>query len=674
MKKKQTHDVPSNLTPTKKRVFFLITLSIPVFLLVGTEILLRSLHYGPDLSLFKRHQIRGSEYYLMNPDVKFRYFGELNFAPTTSPEYFPVHKPQGTSRIFCLGGSTTVGYPYWYNGSFSSFLRDRLKATFPRKSVEVINLGMTATNSFTVLDITKELMQYEPDLILVYDGHNEFYGALGVASHQSASTSRFMSMAYLRLIHFRIFQLAKNSVQSIAALLFPSHQSISRSTMMETLARDQYVPAQSPLYDVAFSTFHDNLQEIRGLCQNAGIKLLLGTQVSNLRDHPPFNSANAKTLSTQHATSFHQLQATGAALRATGAIDSAIVALRSAAAIDSTYADTHYQLARCLDAKGKRHEALREYTLARDYDALRFRTDSKFNALIQSMDDGKSSFVADIETAFKAASLDSLIGNNLIVEHLHPNSRGYFLIAQSYARTMRANGILATQQEWTSADTVNETRLWNDRPMTELDERIATRRTEVLTSGWPFKNQFPTVDAIPTTDTLGQIAEKATEGDLDWKGAHEKAISFYTGRRDWKSVESEYKTIINQIPLDLEPFMNLAKLYHEEGRLKELAGVLTASLDVEPTIRAYRTLGDIALENGDAAGALKFYQRMDMFIQTPMEKLQNGYMISLAYSRANEPDMAKARLLELLKLRPDFQPAIELLVKVSGQLRKTPKE
>ena len=78
-----------------------------------------------------------------------------------------------TFRIFCLGGSTATGYPYWYNASFSFFLKTRLKIIFPDKNIEVINLSMTAVNSFTVLDMVKELPEYEPDLILVYDGHNE---------------------------------------------------------------------------------------------------------------------------------------------------------------------------------------------------------------------------------------------------------------------------------------------------------------------------------------------------------------------------------------------------------------------------------------------------------------------------------------------------------------------
>jgi len=65
MRKPKNHD--QSLTPLKKRVFLAITLSFPVVLLVGLELALRWFQYGPDLSLFKLHQIRGQSYYLMNP-------------------------------------------------------------------------------------------------------------------------------------------------------------------------------------------------------------------------------------------------------------------------------------------------------------------------------------------------------------------------------------------------------------------------------------------------------------------------------------------------------------------------------------------------------------------------------------------------------------------------------
>src|SRR6202142_1093292 len=171
----------------KRRIFAGVTLIIPIVILVILELGLRLFRYGPDISLFTPIDAGGKTYLVMNPGVGKRYFPGTGFSPATSLDAFEKEKPPGTLRIFCLGGSTTVGYPYWFNAAFSTFLRYRLPAIFPDRSIEVINLGMTATNSFTVLDIARELGGVSPDCIIVYDGHNEFYGALGVASRESPS-------------------------------------------------------------------------------------------------------------------------------------------------------------------------------------------------------------------------------------------------------------------------------------------------------------------------------------------------------------------------------------------------------------------------------------------------------------------------------------------------------
>src|SRR5450759_2639410 len=104
-KKSQT----PQLTPVRKRIFFVMTISIPVIFFICLELVLRWFNYGPNLSLFGRQEIHGQVYSVMNPDVKFRYFGTMQFTPATSLHYFKMPKPEGVYRIFCLGGSTTCG-------------------------------------------------------------------------------------------------------------------------------------------------------------------------------------------------------------------------------------------------------------------------------------------------------------------------------------------------------------------------------------------------------------------------------------------------------------------------------------------------------------------------------------------------------------------------------------
>jgi hypothetical protein len=158
------------LSPARRRVFFLIAILFPVALLSLVELTLRAAHYCPDLSAFTTETFSGRSYWVLNAGVKSRYFNRVDFSPNTSFDCFSVPKPRGTFRIFCLGGFTTVGYPYGFVGSFSTFLRDRLRRIFPNRSIEVINLGLTATKPYTVNDLAREVVSLEPDLLIVYDG------------------------------------------------------------------------------------------------------------------------------------------------------------------------------------------------------------------------------------------------------------------------------------------------------------------------------------------------------------------------------------------------------------------------------------------------------------------------------------------------------------------------
>ena len=610
-------------------------------------------------------KIHGVDYYTMNPDIKHRYFSQVDFSPNTSPESFLPSKPKETYRIFCLGASTTVGYPYWYNAAFSSFLRDRLQKQFPNKKCEIINLGMTATNSYTVVDIANELVNYEPDLIIVYDGHNEFYGALGIASRETLGSSRLIAKMYLRLIHLQTFQLAQNLVSQIVGIFSASAPAEGRGTMMERLSHGKYIPYGSPTYHDALSIFQENIDDLRNICNEHNIPLMISSQVSNLRGQRPFISGDYPGSTTDAKRQFYSNFESGVNLLNAGHIDSALGVFRALLPFDTLRADVHYYLGQCYNKKNNPVEAFKEYIKARDYDQLRFRASSDMNDLIRKSCTNKNEFFADIEQLFKENSPDSLIGNELIVEHLHPNARGYFLMAKEYARIMKQHQLFATAQEWNNASTINEDELWQQRHVTEFDERLAKRKTEILTASWPFTQAtVPVVSAVKSDDTLGNIVEVVTRGNGNWLDGHQQAANYYLARGDKENAAKEFNTIIDQIPDDIQPYLQLAHIYLELGKLELVKKVLISSLAIEKTILAYRALGDIALNQNKPLDAISYYSAMTMFNQSINEKLQNGYLLAVAQFRAGKNELARNQLLLLLQLKPDFSPAIELLAKI----------
>jgi tetratricopeptide (TPR) repeat protein len=666
----QHRSAQDDLNAFKRKAFLTFTVAFPFFALVLLEVALRVFHYGPDLSLFTTQELHGRTYHIMNPAVRHRYFSQVSFAPSTSPDYFLVPKPAGTYRIFCLGGSTTVGFPYWFNTAFSSFLRDRLQAAFPNRSIEVVNLGMTATNSYTVLDMAGDVLEYEPDLILVYDGHNEFYGALGAASRESLGGSRWLSRLSLKLAHVKTYRLARDVINAFGSLFGNSNDPASRGTMMERLSRGKTIPFGSETYRDGLNAFSANLLELKELCAAHSVPVILGTQVSNLRGQAPFVSSHPPDNSLQHRLQFNLHFNAGLEHRLNGDFEAALASFRTAATLVPDHAEARYRIGQCLDTLGRPSEALPEFVAARDLDELRFRTSSDFNKVIRSLDDGHLMFSADIESVFASASPHGIIGNDLILEHLHPTAYGQFLMARSYAETMRRHNLLSSGAAWSAADTLSDTTLWNHRHMTPVDDRIAARRTEALVTAWPFAPQEMPVSAIPSSDTLGQIADQLARGQIHWKQAHDLAIEFYISRSDTRALEREYRTLINQLPwIDVTPYLRLAHLLLQQQRNHDVCTLLERSLELEPTILAHRALGDIALYERRPADAIPHYRKTFTFPQSAAEQAENGTCLATAFVLSGDTVSARERILAILSAKPDYAPAIELLNRINERHR-----
>ncbi len=118
--------------------------------------------YAP---LFLKHTQPNGEQIFKTAPNKMQWF---------NMQSFPANKAEDVTRIFCIGGSTTYGRPYDDRTSFCGWLRRFLPEVDPTRRWEVINAGGISYASYRVARLMEELADYEPDLFIVYSGHNEF--------------------------------------------------------------------------------------------------------------------------------------------------------------------------------------------------------------------------------------------------------------------------------------------------------------------------------------------------------------------------------------------------------------------------------------------------------------------------------------------------------------------
>ena len=176
--------------------FYGIMIPIPVIFFVGLELVLRYFNYGYDFQQFVSTSNYHKDKIFLNPDIPRKYFFNLKASPSVLPDGFDIQKQQYAFRVFILGESSAAGWPYVPNASFPRHIKRKLELLYPENTIEVINCGMSAINTYTVRDFVPGIIEQNPDLIIIYTGHNEYYGALGAGSSVSLGYSRTLVNTY----------------------------------------------------------------------------------------------------------------------------------------------------------------------------------------------------------------------------------------------------------------------------------------------------------------------------------------------------------------------------------------------------------------------------------------------------------------------------------------------
>ena len=347
--------------------FYAVLIAIPIVLIILIEIFLRVVNYGLDFTEFKLVSSYYPDKLFLNPDLPYKYFLNLENAPSTLPDGFDKVKKKNAYRIFVIGGSTTAGWPYVPNASFSRHLKRRLELIYPETPIEVINCGISAINSYTLLDFVPGILEQKPDLVLIYAGHNEYYGALGAGSSVSLGNSRTLVNTYLWLKDFRITQLLENAITGIYGLFGSddANDETKNETLMARMIGESLIPLNSEIYNDGVEQFEGNLNDILEMLTNAGVPVILGDLTCNTLDLKPFVSVKTDSLPP---------------------------------------AEDIFNKAKQKLGEGKIHEADSLFLYAKELDALRFRAPQKMNEIINKLAKKYNISVVNIDSLFRSKS------------------------------------------------------------------------------------------------------------------------------------------------------------------------------------------------------------------------------------------------------------------------------
>jgi tetratricopeptide (TPR) repeat protein len=651
------------ISPLRQWTFRLLAMSLPLLLLGGVEGGLRLLEVGNPTEFALESDLNGRTVWTDNPRFTWQFFGQ-DLARAIEPFALAPEPADQTVRIFVLGGSAAKGVPEPAFGMarvMEVLLRDR----YPDVKFEVVNAAITACNSHVMLPVARACGELAPDLFVVYLGNNEVVGPYGAGTVFNPFESNLWG------IHTAITLRSLRSVQWLASLTERKGQVWKGMAM--------FLENQVRVGDASLArtqtNFEQNLREIIRHAENASAKVVLSSVGVNLKHSPPFASLHSETLPDNDRQRWDDHFQLGVRNEADEQWERAITAYQAAAAIDDAYAELSFRLARCYSATGDHRAALSAYSKARELDALRFRADTRINAIIRQVakeEAWRGVVFADAEARLAAAAPAGITGNESFYEHVHLNFAGNVTVGRALADAAQE-----AMPVWTQEHRVNGALLSTDKialrmGRTPLDELAEVKEILRMVAEPPFTNQ------LDHESTVESLRSKRTE------------LSAWTqGKKLQQALETQQRAIAEEnSPASLRIYYATALLNHDGDarEAEEVLAKLREELPASPAVLTASTQALLALDRADDAielyeqaitarpwdialrrdlgksfasgGAAKTgYELLSAALELRPNDIQTHLFAGNALQKLGRPLDAIAHFEEALKIKPDYAAA-----------------
>ncbi len=585
---------------------------------------------------------------------------------TTAPnklEYFnaqrfPKAKPAGTFRIFSMGGSSTYGRPYDDTTSPAGWLRELLPALAPDTTWEVINAGGISYASYRVAALMEELLQYDPDLFIVYTGQNEFLEQRTYGDMRAASPARLRVSAVLG--RTRTFSL-------LHSLLKPTQRSDGSryqfpgevdAVLDHTVGPSSY-HRDDELRARILKHFEVNLTRMVSIARSRDAKILFIAPASNLKDCAPFKSQHSDGLDSSELERWSEFYERGKTLEEGGDLDESLAAYRQAEQIDDRFAQLHYRIGRVLFDRNRRAEAAVAFQRALDEDVCPLRAVSEMRKIFPQTAKRLSVPLIDFETLLKNECLRNYghnsLGREFFLDHVHPTIAANRMLAVAVAQRLIREKIIDSDVSWADVDLKRIT----ERIESRIDPRahaVALRNLAKVLN-WAGKHYEAGPLALRALETLPDDPESLflAAAYLKMTGKTDRAIEYYRKTLRHSPDYAEAHQLLGAALLERKEF--------EEAR-KHFAEVLRIHPD---DAHAHHMVGAILAELKRFEEALVYYREA---VRLKPKDANIHYNLAFALAKLGKRTQAISHYTQTIRLNPDDADAhnnLGLLLVEEGQ-------
>ena len=365
---------------------------------------------------------------------------------------FALDKPDDGYRVFVLGGSSVFGFPWGPGVAFTRHLGVALQASHPDRTVEAINAGAMSYGSHRLRILVDELLEYEPDAIVLYTGHNEFvesrfYADLLDRSESLDAARRWWHRSRLVSAVTRVLKPAgpRESGGRLEPATDPGRAlqpgSADTSSLLGLdVERQQTEDVRDAERVEAIARFEDNLGAIVDKARGAGVRVILCTVPSNVGGWQPNQSVFAAELGPLERARVERAVEEARIALGRGDSGRALDEIDRALKIDAGHAGLAYQRGRALLALGQEKAAYAALTRARDLDATPSRAIAPINEVTRALARERDVLLVDLERVFERQAPAGVVGFELIEDYVHPTARGHWLAALNLWQAIEREG------------------------------------------------------------------------------------------------------------------------------------------------------------------------------------------------------------------------------------------
>lgn len=325
--------------------------------------------------------------------------------PAGARSRFAAEKSSGAVRIFILGGAVTRAYDPAAGGVFRSLLKG--------KEIEIINCAAPGHDSARTALLAGELLDYDPDLLVVMSGHSERPGGVSTLwRHRVAEGLQVDPIAEL--------------VRSITGGR-PGPKELAKRRALR-LANE----------------LEANLRHLVRRARSRDVPVVLCTLPINLRDSAPRGPMPLSAKGFFNAwTKIEERD-----------WKSAVSRLRALLYSDPGSAFGHYLLAEALAKDGRPRRSKRHLLKAADLEPPGGRTRPAHNDAIRRLARKEGAILADLDALFRKMVPDGVPDSRVMLDwghwipELHPEVTRAWLEAVKEHNLRKDAAVLARPEDW----------------------------------------------------------------------------------------------------------------------------------------------------------------------------------------------------------------------------------